>query len=82
MPPIFGRTKSNGTIGCSALPWPGWHVRMAAGATGCLLFIDDDDEDADKSRKMNSEVVGAMIFAHTQPNASELSKRHFILQML
>ena len=52
---------------------------MAASGTGSLLFIDDVT--ADKSSRMNSEVFGAILSAHIQPNASKLIGRSFTMQM-
>ena len=53
--------------GVSVMVW----ACMAANGTGSLVFIDDVT--ADKSSRMNSEVFRAILSAHIQPNASELT---------
>ena len=61
--------------GGSVMAW----ACMAANGTGSLEFIDDVT--ADKSSRMNSEVFWAILSAHIQPNASELIRRRFTVQL-
>ncbi|CAJ0964271.1 unnamed protein product [Ranitomeya imitator] len=52
---------------------------MAASGTGSLVFIDDVTQD--RSSRMNSEVLRAILCAQIQPNEAKLTGRRFILQM-
>ena len=61
--------------GGSVMAW----ACMAANGTGSLVFIDDVT--ADKSSRINSEVFRAILYAHIQPNVSELIGRYFTVQM-
>ena len=53
-------------------------VRMAAFATGSLIFINDVTNDG--CSRMNSEVYRNILSAYVQENASKLIGQHFTMQ--